>query len=39
MLGECLVECAVEVGDALDTGEFLATCPDDLQSREIVSED
>lgn len=39
MLGERLVECAVEVGDALDTGEFLATCPDDFQSREIVPGD
>lgn len=38
VFGEGLVECAIKVGDAPDTGEFFATCPDDLQSREVVSD-
>ena len=31
------MECGIEVGDALDTGELFAACADDLQSREVVS--
>ena len=35
---ERLVECTVKIGDTSDPWELLAACPDNLQSRKVVSD-
>lgn len=37
VLGKRLMECAIEIGDASDIGEFFSTCANNFQRREVVS--
>lgn len=37
VFGERLMECAIEVGDVLEIGKILSTCPDDLEGGKVVS--
>lgn len=36
MFGERLMECAIEVGDVLEVGEILPTCPDNFEGGKVV---